>query len=1273
MADEQSFVHLHVHTEFSLLDGLSKIDKLVARAKELNMRSLAITDHGAMHGVINFYRACKKNEINPIIGMEGYLARQDMRVHDQTERSPYHLLLLARNETGYKNLLQIASTAQLEGFYSRPRIDKDFLAAHAEGLICTSGCLAAEIPRMLEDGREDEARKAIGWYQDAFGKENFFLEMQYHDIPALQNINRWLYENRTYANVPVVATNDVHYIRHEDYDAHDTLLCIQTGALKREDKRFRMSDASYHLRSPEEMWDLFSEVPEALQNTLLIAEMCHIHNLDDKTYHLPIFPVPQGYTAEAYLRHLAERGLRWRYGDIADSPIIRERLDYELGVIHKMGFDTYFLIVWDLCQFARHADIWWNVRGSAAGSVTAYCLGITSIDPMANNLIFERFLNPGRVSMPDIDMDFPDDRRMELIEYAMRKYGSDKVAAIITFGTLKARAAIKDVGRVLDYPLPEVNNLTQMIPNIPSKPVTLAECLGDDPEKAVPSLKEIYESDQRIHKLLDTAITVEGVARNAGTHAAGVIIGDKPLVQYLPLHRPIGDTRLAQVTQFPMEICESIGLLKVDFLGLSTLTIMRKACELVEKYHGIHLTMDNIPYRPDPNDPEQAARVEKLFDLIGRGETTGVFQLESAGMKRMLVDMRPRTFENIIAAIALYRPGPLALIPSYIKRMHGEEEVTYHHPLLEPILRETYSIIVYQEQIQQIAASLFGYSLGDADLMRRAVSKKKIKDLMEHKGRFKERGPEHGVSVEVAEKIFDEIEYFAAYGFNKSHAADYAILTCQTAYLKAHYPEEYYTALLSVQRHNIADVALFTSDCRRFGIPILPPNVNASDVDFTIEKTAEGKRGIRYGLSAVKNAGEKAIEQIVEARAGDPFRDISDFCRRIDLRTVGKRTIESLVKVGAFDTLADRDELLLGLERIMKFSADHHHAKDIGQISLFGAETIEEALSLPTVTESQRSDSRQRLKWEKDLVGLYVSSHPLNAAMSLIRQLPNLQYSETLSRESEELHDQPVTVVGLVTSTRVLTTKKGDEMAIVTLEDVTGSINCVLFPRTWSQFNEYVREDALLIMRGKADASRGEIQIIVENISQEFDYIQAADEVQNNTFAAMSTAAPLSDEEGEFETPLEESMTGPVPVIDVEDVGEDGLPNDLFRSVEAPPPEAQRPAKQAVRETGTLPVERPANDSSQQAQSPCRITITIRRTDEPEKDMRKVNRLRNKLNEYPGQDQYRIRLVYPNGRSVIVDYPNCTTRYAGEVKNFLDKQLARQDIESIESEPLSVD
>ncbi|MEP7289935.1 MAG: DNA polymerase III subunit alpha [Chloroflexota bacterium] len=1313
MSAEQPFVHLHVHTEYSLLDGLSKIDKLVAHAKELGMKSLAITDHGTMFGVMQFYRACDKAGIKPIIGMEGYLARHNMHTHDQSERQPYHLLLLAKNMIGYKNLLKIASAAQLEGFYSKPRIDKDFLAAHSEGLIGTTGCLAAEIPRMIVDGRDDEAMRTIGIYQDIFGKDNFFLELQQHDIPQIDILNKWLVANRDFANVPLLATNDTHYVLDSDFNAHDTLLCIQTSALKSDPKRMRMSDPSYHLRSPQEMWDIFYEVPEALYNTVRVADMCDVNPDSKGSYHLPIFPVPDRYTADTYLRYLAERGLQWRYGSRADDEKIKARLKYELGVIHQMGFDTYFLIVWDLCQYARKADIWWNVRGSGAGSVVAYSLGITNIDPMANNLIFERFLNPGRVSMPDIDMDFPDDRRMDMINYAMRKYGSDKVAAIITFGTMKARAAIKDVGRALDYPLTEVSKLTSLIPQIPSKPVTLADCLGDDPEKAVPDLKKLYAEKAEVHTLLDTAMTVEGLARNAGTHAAGVIIGDKPLVEYLPLHRPIGDTKIKQVTQFVMDICESIGLLKVDFLGLSTLTIMRKACELIEKYHGLSFNMSNIPYLTKDDDPEWNEKLEKAFRLIGQGETTGIFQLEGSGMTRMLVEMKPQTFQHIIAAISLYRPGPMDLIPAYIRRMHGKEPVTYHHELLEPILNETYGIIVYQEQIQQIAATLFGYSLGDADLMRRAVSKKKAKDLLIHKQTFMENGPQQGVSKDIAETIFDEIEEFAAYGFNKSHAADYAVLTCQTAYLKAQFPEEYYTALLTVQRNVIEDVRQFTADCRRLRIPILPPNINYSDMDFTIERTADGRRGIRYGFGAVKNAGDKAVQNIIEARnEGGEFQDLSDFCRRVDLRLVGKRALESLIKIGAFDQFAGRDTLMLSLDRMVNFSTDHHHASDVGQMSLFGGGSIAaDSLSLTPVPAGKETSQRDTLRWEKELIGLYVSDHPLNALMDQIRRLPNIHYSEMLRREADQMNGRQVTVAGLVTAIRQINTKNGGTMAVVTLEDVEGNIDCVMFPRLWDQCRSMVAVDNPLIIRGKADNSRGDMQILGESVSQEAQIAASSEEYSGYQASAphdshndYNTDPHWSEPSDQSEPPWEsepqaEAQDDPVqtavqPIADMddsletealdsrepdEDLEESTKPEAALYAADYVPERAvpdlvvhgHTNGNGATTANGTKgAIARSAashygEDSTVVLPMPCRVTITIMRTDQPERDLRLVKRIHNKLNEYPGSDQYRFRLIDPI-RTVIVDFPD-TTCYAGAVEDYLLNEFGA---DAIQIEPL---
>ncbi len=1263
MSNKQDFVHLHVHTEYSLLDGLSKIDRLVEQAKALGMSALAITDHGAMYGVVEFFRAARRAGIRPIIGMEAYLARRSMEDRDpELDSRPYHLLLLARNQTGYKNLLKLASEAQLRGYYYRPRVDKALLEQYAEGLIATSGCLAAEIPRAFEAGQDDrELRELIGWYQDVFGPEHFFLELQQHDIPQLERLNRWLVENSRYTHVPLVATNDVHYIRAEDFDPHDTLLCIQTGSVKNDPERMRMTDPSYHLRSLEEMWALFRDVPEALTNTLRIAEMCEV-SLEHNDYHLPLFPVPEGYTEQSYLRYLCEKGKRWRYGERAGDPQVVQRLDYELNIIHEMGFDTYFLIVWDLCEFARHADIWWNVRGSGAGSLAAYCLGITSIDPLQNSLIFERFLNPGRVSMPDIDLDYPDDRRAEMIEYAAQKYGEDKVAAIITFGTMGSKAAIRDVGRALDMPLTEVDRIARMLPS-GAKPVKFRDALGDDPSKAVPDLKEAYEADPEVRRLVDTARSLEGVVRHASTHAAGVIVADKPLTEYIPLHRPTkgeggaNDVPVKQVTQFDMETCESLGLLKIDFLGLSTLTIMRKACELIEQYHGIRYTMENIPYRPDPNNPEITRMVEQTFDLIGRGETVGVFQIESAGMRKMLTEMRPRTFEHIIAAISLYRPGPMEYIPQFNRRLHGEEEPNYKHPKLVPILEETYGIIVYQEQIMQIAAELFGYSLGDADLMRRAVSKKKEQDLLKHRAIFIERGPEHGVPPEVARAIFADIEYFARYGFNKSHGADYAVITCQTAFLKTHYPVEYMTALLSVHRDDTAKVSHFTAECRRMNIPILPPDVNRSDLDFTIEETPDGRRGIRYGLAAVKNVGVGPLAHIIEKREeGGPFADLGDFCRRVDLRLVQKRALESLIRVGALKDFGTRPRLLAALERMLSYSAEQHRAREVGQLSLFGggagvaSESVDDLLSnLPDLEEVEQ---REMLKWEKELVGLYVTSHPLDSVMHFIQNpYSNVSQSQELKDDPEAWHGRPVVVVGLVEGVRALMTRRGEMMGVVTLEDLQGQIDAVLFPRTWSRFGELIVPETVVRVQGKVDTSRGEPQIIVESVTQNFEVAEEA-RSPGQPFPGLalppwleaeaeraSQEAEVPDEEDAPEAPPVEPP--PPPYVAPATAGAAPDAPDLVPQVVGPPPSAAQ-ERPAWAEAEDRPAGRPA---APPAGPPGLVVVRFERSGDAARDRRRLNHIHGLLVSYPGTDRFRIVLC-GRERDVCMDFPNHTTGYS---------------------------
>jgi DNA polymerase-3 subunit alpha len=1082
-----NFVHLHVHSEYSLLDGLGHVKGLVRRAAELNMPALALTDHGTMHAAVEFYNEAKKQSIKPIIGIESYLTPVGRRMTDRqsgVDDKRYHLLLLAQNDTGYQNLLRIASSSQLEGFYYKPRIDREFLAEHSEGLIVTTGCMAGEVPRLLGQGNSRLARERLGWWLDVFGRDRFFLELQEHGIPELTQVNRQLIEWAREFDLKLIATNDVHYVKAEDADPHDVLLCVQTGELVTTQDRMRMSDDSYFLKSYREMLDLFRERPDSLLNTLSIAEMCEL-DLDPKGYHLPPFDVPAGYDAERYLRHLVDEGLRQRYGNRFNDPEIQARQEHELKIIHDMGFDTYFLIVWDLCEFARQRDIWWNVRGSGAGSLIAYATGITNLDPLANQLIFERFLNPGRVSMPDIDLDYPDDRREEMINYTIEKYGRENVAQIITFGTMGARASIRDVGRALDIPLLEVDRIAKLIPGGPK--VKITDGLNQSPE-----LRELYDNVDYVRQLIDTAQHLEGMARHASTHAAGVIVADKPLIEYTPLHRPTKGDEGGGVTQYTMEVLESIGLLKIDFLGLSTLTIMRRACELIEARHGIRYDLNTIPI----ND-------EKAFALLANGNVTGIFQVESAGMRRVLTTMKPTKFEHIVATISLYRPGPMEYIDDYIDRMHGRKPVEYHHPALEPILAETYGIIVYQEQIMQIASELSGYAPGEADLMRRAVGKKKREELLRHREKFIAGAIERGIPQEAAGKIFDGIEFFARYGFNKAHAADYAVITCQTAYLKAHYPVEYMAALLTVERHNTDKVGLLIGECRIMGIQVLPPDINRSDMHFTIENATDSP-SIRFGLGAVKNVGEGAIEVILRARAeGGPFADVDDFCRLVDLRQVNRRALESLIKVGALRTFGQRAQLLAIIERMMGLSAQTHQAAAVGQLSIFDLGNFDvppiDSILYP-LPEAEEVARREILSWEKELVGVYVSEHPMEP---FVHRLGG-SVTCSLGQIDETMTGHKVTVAGIVNWIRQIYTKNGKQMAFVELEDVQGSIEVIVFPRVYEETRETWQEDKVMLVRGKVDTKGGNgPKIICERVDDAITRVapQPGDSLSSPSFS----------------------------------------------------------------------------------------------------------------------------------------------------------------------------
>lgn len=1295
-----SFVHLHCHSEYSLLDGFSNIKQLIRRAKEMGMPAVALTDHGTMHGVIDFFTQATEQGVKPIIGLEAYLAARGMKDRDpKLDKKSFHLLLLAENQTGYQNLLKIASAAQLEGFYYYPRIDRDFLARHSDGLICTSGCMSAEAPRAIHEGNLDEAKRRLDWYYEVFGPDRFFFELQHHAIPELHAINKQLKDLGGRYHARFLATNDVHYINPEDARLQDILLAVQTGCLLKDPTRMRMTDNSYYLRPPDEMAQLFAEVPEALSNTLLVAERCAV-DLKAKGYHLPIFDVPPGHTAESYLRELCEAGLRRRYGSRADEAVVRERFEYEVGVVTKMGFAAYFLIVWDLCRFAREQGIWYNARGSAAGSLVAYVLDITLVEPIANGLIFERFLNPGRISMPDIDLDFQDDLRYRMLDYCVNKYGGDKVAQIITFGTLGARAAIRDVGRVMDIPLGEVDRVAKTIPNIPGKPITITQALDE-----VTELKQVYaeagkDSDKGyLKELIDTAAKMEGVVRNVGTHAAGVVIADKPLLEYLPLHRPTGnaeDTPIKTVTQFEMGILETLGMLKVDFLGLITLTIMQRACQLIEQRHGVKLNLNNIPL----TDPAS-------FELMGRGQTAGVFQVEGSGMKRYLMEMKPKDLGNVVAMISLYRPGPLEFIPSYIRRMHGKESVDYRHPSLAPIFAETYGIPVYQEQIMRAAVDLAGYSMSESDELRKAISKKQKDKLEKHKEKFAKGAASRGVmSKDTAETIFADWEEFARYGFNKAHAADYGVISVQTAYLKAHYPAEYMTAVLSASRNDTEKVALYIQDCRSMGLDVLPPDVNSSGLDFTIEEVngqrsgarASGTRpltsgpdyGIRFGLAAVKNVGEGPVNAILEARAASGrFQSLDDFCQRVDLRQVGKRALECLIKVGALDAFGSRVQLLEGLEQIVNASAAHFRAAEAGQLMMFGGGGGGgfAGVSLPKIkTEVSR---REQLKWEKELIGLYVSDHPLQPVMADLQTIVT-HYSGQIT---EDDHEKPVVMAGVVTNLRTHQTKKGDLMGFVSLEDLQGHLELVLFPRTWKEVNKWLALEQVVVIRGKLDAKGGTPKVLVDTMSREFKVTRPTAKADPGPAPAPAATPMILPGTEEDEPPLwlddappwidDDAMMPPPPVTTappakVTPRGAGGGGEAVVAPVASPAVASNasagngnghhRAAREPVGEYAPVaapaisPMLAPVIPAIPAGEPPKRITITLRASGDKDHDVRRMRRVHGLLISYPGQDQFEFNIHEYDERQYLLRFPNETTGYGPTLARQLRELLGEEAV-----------
>ncbi len=1062
-----NFTHLHVHTEYSLLDGASKIKELVARTRELGMDSIAITDHGVMYGVIDFYRACREVGIKPIIGCEVYVApgsRFD-REAGRGEDRYYHLVLLAENDLGYHNLMKIVSRGFTEGYYYKPRVDMEVLQEFHEGVIALSACLAGEVAVQIRRGFLAEAREAALRYLNIFGEGNYFLELQDHGIPDQTLVNTELLKMHEELGIPLVATNDIHYVNAKDWEAHDFLLCIQTNKKLKDEDRMRYKGGQYYLKSPEEMEALFPYAKEALENTYKIAQRCNVEIVFGEQK-VPKFDVPAPYDAYGYLEQLCREGIKRRYQPVTKE--LQERLDYELGTIKNMGYVDYFLIVWDFIHYAREHGIPVGPgRGSAAGSIVAYCLEITNIDPIRYNLLFERFLNPERVSMPDIDIDFCYERRQEVIDYVVRKYGKEKVVQIVTFGTMKARAVLRDVGRVLDMPYAMVDAVAKAVPR--DLNITLDLALQTSPD-----LKKMYEEDDQIRYLIDMSRRLEGLPRNTSMHAAGVVIGQEPIEEYVPLSKGGDD---AITTQFTMTTIEQLGLLKMDFLGLRTLTVIQDACDMISNGSRTPFSIDSIDYED-----------EEVYNMISAGRTEGVFQLESSGMKSFMTELKPGNLEDVIAGISLYRPGPMDFIPSYIKGKNHPSEITYDVPQLEKILAPTYGCIVYQEQVMQIVMELAGYTLGRSDLVRRAMSKKKA-DVMERErknfvyGNEEEGVPgciSRGIPEATANKIFDEMTDFAKYAFNKSHAACYAVVAYQTAYLKYHYPVEFMAALMTSYIENAGKVTEYIYVCRQMGIEILPPDINTGVAEFSVK---DGK--IVYGLSAIKNIGRNVIDLVVNEReANGPYKSLQDFLERMPGKEVNKRAIENLILAGAFDTMeGNRRQKMMIYPVIMDgIHASHKNSME-GQMSLMdflGEEEKEDfEVKMPDVEDYKKEE---KLAFEKQVLGVYVSGHPLEDYVDLIRKQADATSMDfQLDEESglPKVTDQGLyTLGGMVSNVTLKVTRNNQNMAFLTLEDIYGSVEVVVFARDFEKNRSILTPDAKLFITGRASVSDDEAKLL---------------------------------------------------------------------------------------------------------------------------------------------------------------------------------------------------
>ena len=1194
------FTHLHVHTEYSMLDGLSRVGDLVARAKELGMDSLAITDHGGMYGAIDFYRAAKEAGIKPIIGCEMYVAPGNRDDRRPADKRPYHLTVLARNAQGYRNLVKLVTSSHLEGFYYRPRVDRELLKRYHQGLIVLSGCPSGEVPGLIAQGRVEDATKAISWYREVFG--DYYLELMEHDdVPERPAINQGLVRLGRDLGVPLVATNDSHYVNREDAPLQDILICIQTNTNVGDESRLKMDADSYYLKSPQEMAALFSHVPEAIANTRRIAEMCDLE-LDFSQLRMPEFRVPSGMAADEYLVHLCWQGLRERVTPV--TAVEEERLAYELEVIRQTSFANYFLVVWDIARFARERGILFAVRGSAAASLALFCLGVTDINPLPYRLVFERFLNVERKEMPDIDMDFQDDRREEVINYVTAKYGRDHVAQIITFGTLGARASVRDVGRALAMSYADVDRIARQVPF--RFHITLDQALEESPD-----LKEAYESDEDIRKLVDTARSLEGLTRHASTHAAGVVISREPLDDVVPLQRPVkGHDEGAVMTQYAMGPIAALGLLKMDFLGLINLTILTRARDLIAKTRGTQIDLQRIPLDDS-----------RTFELLSRGETVGVFQLEGAGMTRNIKELKPSSLGDVAAMIALYRPGPMEHIGTFIEAKHGRVRPRYPHPALKEILEETYGVIVYQDQVLHIARTFAGYTLGEADIVRKAMGKKIPKIMAQERERFIRGALDQGYTRELAEEMFSLIEPFAGYAFNKAHSVSYGLISYWTAYLKANYAAEYMVAFLNSYMGNTDKIRTAVTECRRLGIDVLPPDVNKGEVQFSIETKEDGQQAIRFGLAAVKNVGVAVMQPILRAREEEgPFSSIEHMCRAADMSGLNRKALESLIKVGAFDGFGDRGALVSVADRILRLAQSEARLRTSGQATMFDlfGDTVPTPLASITLPEGRTSD-RQRQQWEEELLAAALSS---SALWNSFLRGAGPEVVVFRSQVEPEMDGKRVVLAGQVSSVAERYTRDQRPYAIATLALMDGTIELFVW-------EDLLDETQGLWQEGKLVTVVGTVRVRDENSIS----IRCAKATEYRADEDAG-AGEGEDQEGN----VEPSTAASPPVGASEDSYAKALPSSA--------PGSNGPAARSAPQQPGTPREPAVR----------RLSLRLLETARPSDDQSLLEDVSRLLLKYRGEDEVSLEIA-TGGRIVTMEWPlvrvDASTELEQQLRNLL--------------------